>query len=149
MPFGRYFRFAGSALLSFLYLVDWYMPRLAAEPAHSQVVRSTIRIHSEHQWPKAVAIDTNVKTINAHVRDFTPSPVDPRPSKDKFKNEAFAYAPAYAPGLLPQFSKSPKPKRATTRLAKQPMRDIRRRVVSEQTQSTSFYKAVRSVLQLH
>ena len=64
MPFGRYFRFAGSALLSFLYLVDWYMPRLAAEPAHSQVVRSTIRIHSEHQWPKAVAIDTNVKTIN-------------------------------------------------------------------------------------
>ena len=64
MPIGRYFLFAGSALLSLLYLADWYVPRLAAEPAHSEVDRTIIRIHSEHQWPIAVAIDTNVKPIN-------------------------------------------------------------------------------------
>jgi hypothetical protein len=50
MPVGRYFLFVGSALLSLLYLADWYLPRLAAEPAHSEVDRTIIRIHSEHQW---------------------------------------------------------------------------------------------------
>ena len=86
MPIGRYFLFAGSALLSLLYLVDWYVPRLAAEPAHSEVVRTIIRIHSEHQWPKAVAIDTNVKPINPPIRgDFPSSPVDPERSKTNRK----------------------------------------------------------------
>jgi hypothetical protein len=69
--------------------------RLAAEPAHSEVDRTIIRIHSEHQWPTSVAIDTNVKTINPTIRDdFPPSPVDPNRSQDKSKNEAFAYASA-------------------------------------------------------
>jgi hypothetical protein len=59
------------------------MPRLAVKPAHSEVDRTIIRIHSEHQWPTAVAIDTNVKPINSPIRDdFPSSPVDPNRSQD-------------------------------------------------------------------
>jgi hypothetical protein len=129
MPVGRYFLFSGSALLSLLYLADWYLPRLAAEPAHSEVDRTIIRIHSEHQWPTAVAIDTNVKTINPSIRDdFRPSPVDPNRSQDKSQNEAFAYASA----LLPQASS--KPKRVASRPALRPMRGVRLKVVIVRTQ---------------
>jgi hypothetical protein len=138
MPFGKYFLFAGTALLSLLYLVDWYVPRSAAEPAHSEVARSIVRIHSEHQWPKAVAFDTNVKTINPPIRDdFQPSPVDSNRSQDKSQNEALAYAPA----RLPQSSKSPKPKLVKSRLANPPMQGVRRKVVSEQTQSAPFWQS--------
>jgi hypothetical protein len=110
MPIGRYFLFAGSALLSLLYLADWYVPRLAAEPAHSEVDRTIIRIRSEHQWPIAVAIDTNVKPINPPIRgDFPSSPVDPERFQDKSKNEAFAYASALLPQALPNSKRLARP----------------------------------------
>ena len=128
MPIGRYFLFAGSALLSLLYLADWYVPRLAAEPAHSEVDRTIIRIHSENQWPIAVAIDTNVKPVNPPIRgDFPLSPVDPERFQDKSKNEAFAYASA----LLPQASSNSK---RLARPALRPMRGMRLKVVSVRTQ---------------
>jgi hypothetical protein len=63
MPLGRYFAFVGSALLALLFVADWYMPKLAAEPARSDVDRSIIRIHSGHKWPEAVVIDTRLPTI--------------------------------------------------------------------------------------
>jgi hypothetical protein len=138
MPIGRYFLFAGSVLLSLLYLADWYMPHLAAEPAHSDVDRSIIRIHSEHHWPKAVAIDTSVETIDPSTRDdFPPSLVEPNRPRDKSQNEAFAYAPA----LLARPSQPPKPRRLTSRLTKRPMRAIRRKLVSEQTQPAPFLQS--------
>jgi hypothetical protein len=68
--------------MSLLYLMDWYVPRLAAEPAHSEVDRTIIRIHSEHQWPTAITIDTNVKPIDSSIRDDFPlSPVEPNRSQ--------------------------------------------------------------------
>jgi hypothetical protein len=68
--------------MSLLYLMDWYVPRLAAEPAHSEVDRTIIRIHSEHQWPTAITIDTIVKPINSSILDDFPlSPVEPNRSQ--------------------------------------------------------------------
>jgi hypothetical protein len=63
MPLGRYFAFVGSALLALLFLADWYMPKLAADPARADVDRTTIRIHARPKWPEAVIIDTSLPTI--------------------------------------------------------------------------------------
>jgi hypothetical protein len=100
MPIGRYSLFVGSALLSLLYLADWSVPRLAAEPAHSELDRTIIRIHSEHRWPTAVAIDTNFKPINSPTRDDFPSSPADSPKTNR-KNEAFAYASTLSTLALP------------------------------------------------
>ena len=63
MPLGRYFAFMGGALLALLFLADWYMPQLAAEPSRTGVDKSIIRIHTLHRWPEAIAFDTSVPTI--------------------------------------------------------------------------------------
>jgi hypothetical protein len=68
MPLGRYFGFAGSVLLALLFLADWYIPKLSAEPDRADVDRSIIRIHTMHRWPDAIVFDTSLPTI-------TPPPV--------------------------------------------------------------------------
>jgi hypothetical protein len=68
MPLGRYFGFAGSLLLALLFLADWYIPKLSAEPDRADVDRSIIRIHTLHKWPEAIAFDTSLPTV-------TPPPV--------------------------------------------------------------------------
>ena len=92
MPLVRYFTFIGSLLLSLLFLADWYMPKLAAEPTHVDVDRSIIRIHSRHKWPDAIVIDTTLPTITP------PAPVIADIPKNRPPREAFA--------LLPQASAS-------------------------------------------
>jgi hypothetical protein len=68
MPLGRYFGFAGSLLLALLFLADWYIQKLSAEPDRADVDRSIIRIHTMHRWPEAIVFDTSIPTI-------TPPPV--------------------------------------------------------------------------
>jgi hypothetical protein len=63
MPLGRYFGCAGSLLLALLFLADWYIPKLSAEPDRADVDRSIIRIHSMHKWPEAIVFDTSLPTI--------------------------------------------------------------------------------------
>jgi hypothetical protein len=74
MPLGRYFGFAGSVLLALLFLADWYIPKLSAEPDRAGVDRSIIRIHSMHRWPEAIVFDTNIPTITPPVVAAVPVP---------------------------------------------------------------------------
>jgi hypothetical protein len=68
MPLGRYFAFAGSLVLAFLFLADWYIPRPSAASDRTDVDRSIIRIHTMHRWPDAIVFDPSLATIG-------PSPV--------------------------------------------------------------------------
>lgn len=101
MPLGRYFAFMGGALLALLFLADWYMPQLAAEPSRTGVDKSIIRIHTLHRWPEAIAFDTSVPTI-------VPPPVvaaelpAKRPPRD-----ALALLPQ--PAAAPAAAEEPKP----------------------------------------
>jgi hypothetical protein len=63
MPLGRYFGCAGSLLLALLFVADWYIPKLSAEPDRADVDRSIIRIHTMHRWPEAIVFDTSLPTI--------------------------------------------------------------------------------------
>jgi hypothetical protein len=65
MPLGRYFIFAGSLLLALLFLAEQYIPEPVAGPAHTDVDRSIIRIHSRHKWPDAIVFDTSLPTITS------------------------------------------------------------------------------------
>src|SRR4051812_29011072 len=89
MPLRRYFAYTGGVLLALLFVIDWYLPRPVADPLHTDVDRSTIRIHSMHKWPGAVVYDTSQPTLVPPAPDVTaeapPTPPAPR--------EAFAMAP--------------------------------------------------------
>ena len=63
MPLLRYFACVGGVLLALLFVVNWSLPPLAAEPERAGADRSTIRIHSQHKWPSAVVFDTTLPTI--------------------------------------------------------------------------------------
>jgi hypothetical protein len=63
MPLARYFAYIGSLLLALLFLLDWYLPSSAVEPARADIDRSIIRLHSRHKWPSAVVFDTSQPTI--------------------------------------------------------------------------------------
>lgn len=63
MPLLRYFACVGGVLLVLLFVVNWSLPPLAAEPERAGADRSTIRIHSQHKWPSAVVFDTTLPTI--------------------------------------------------------------------------------------
>jgi hypothetical protein len=92
MPLRRYFAYTGGVLLALLFLIDWYQPRPAVDPAHTDIDRSIIRIHSMHKWPGAVAYDTSQPTIVPSaptVAAEAPVPSAPR--------EAFASAPKPEP----------------------------------------------------
>ena len=121
MPLGRYFLFVGSVLLALLFLVDWYVPQSAAQPAGFEVDRSIIRIHSAHRWPEAVTIDASIKPIDQAPHDDLPSSAikSDLPEAAKPQSTAFAYAPA---ALDPAFRSpkrlSPKARRAGSRLAR-------------------------------
>jgi|ERR1700753_1304184 hypothetical protein len=97
MPIAKYFLFIGSVLFSLLFLVDSYMPRLPAQPDHSDVDRSIIRIRSAHRWPEAVAIDTSLKPVDPSSRDhIPPSTVGSNHAEAMSQNETgvLAYWPA-------------------------------------------------------
>jgi hypothetical protein len=91
MPLGRYFGFAGSVLLALLFLADWYIPKLSAEPDRADLDRSIIRIHTMHRWPDAIVFDTSLPTI-------TPPPViAAEDSAKRTPRDALALLPQAAP----------------------------------------------------
>src|SRR5882757_2582513 len=95
MPLRRYFAYTGGVLLALLFLIDWYLPRPVADPAHADVDRSTIRIHSMHKWPGAVVYDTSQPTIVPPVPAVAAvAPVPPAPSKHVTRRVRVARAPA-------------------------------------------------------
>jgi hypothetical protein len=58
MPLLRYFSFVGGVLLALLFILDAYLPKLAAldrAPDNLPV----IRIHSDRKWPERVVYDTS------------------------------------------------------------------------------------------
>jgi hypothetical protein len=64
MPLARYFFFVGAALLTLLFVVDGYLPKLPAEERTNAAANlSAIRIHSDRKWPERVVFDTTRPTI--------------------------------------------------------------------------------------
>jgi len=63
MPLARYFVYTGGVLLALLFLLGWYLPPPAVEPARAEIDHPTIRLHSAHKWPNAVVLDTTQPTI--------------------------------------------------------------------------------------
>ena len=89
MSLWRYFAFTGSALLAMLFLADWYLPKLSAEPARAGVDKTVIRIHSSRQWPEAIVFDTNRPTITPGLVAAEAAPLE-TPMAEKAPREAFA-----------------------------------------------------------
>jgi hypothetical protein len=90
MPLGRYFVFVGSLLLAMLFVADWCMPKLAAEPAPAAVDKTIIRIHSAQKWPEAIVIDTSLPTIvpPQAFADSTDTPQHGRSTRQAFAQVA-------------------------------------------------------------
>jgi hypothetical protein len=93
MPLGRYFAFTGSVLLALLFLADWCMPKLSAEPTRAGVDKTIIRIRSAHRWPEAIVYDTNRPTIS-------PPAITADASAERPPLEAFAQLPR-TPSIRP------------------------------------------------
>ena len=112
MPLRKYFGLTSCLLLALLFIAEWHLRPLDADPARSSVDRPIIQIHSKHKWPEAVVFDTSLPTIvpppTAIVLD-TPAPA--RPAR-----EAFALAIPEAPAIKP--AKAVKPARHPVRRAR-------------------------------
>ena len=94
MPLVRYFLFTGVMLLSLLLVAERYLPKLADKVA-ADVDLSIIRIHSDHQWPAAVRIDTSVPMP----RIIPPTVVASVAPIHAPIREANADVPAMSPGM--------------------------------------------------
>lgn len=112
MPIGRYFLYIGSVLLALLFVVDWYLPPPKVETARSDVDRSIIRIHSAHQWPKAVVFDTTLPTVPPPALTTAAAPAPPPPGGSG--REAYAMAPEPAPATRLESVKPAKLRRTRT-----------------------------------
>jgi hypothetical protein len=123
MPLGRYLVFTTCLLLALVFLTNLYVPEIPAESLRTDVDRSIIRIHSEHKWPDAIVIDTNLPTITPPQAVLSETQIGPR------ARGSFAQIPKAAPGYA---SLQPESRRTgSTRPAKR-MRAGVRRVASYQ-----------------
>jgi hypothetical protein len=126
MPLMRYFLFVGSTLLGLFFLVDRYFPLAASKASGGDVDRSIIRIHSSHQWPAAIQIDTSLPV---------PKPAQAAMVADDAPPANAAHAPvraayAYVPRVAPKPSGRIQPRvRSTSRWSS---RDTQRRLASSQ-----------------
>jgi hypothetical protein len=68
MPLARYFSFVGGVLLTLLFILDAYLPKI---PVREKATANLpiIRIHSERKWPERIVFDTSapipVQSCNA------------------------------------------------------------------------------------
>src|SRR5258705_8973322 len=65
MPIGRYIAWVGTALLTLLFVANWFFPQSLTEPTADEIGRPVIRIASMQQPPERIVIDTNLPTIVA------------------------------------------------------------------------------------
>ena len=76
MPLARYFFFVGAALLTLLFVVDGYLPKLPLEQRTNAAANlSVIRIHSDRKWPERVVFDTTRPTITPATKVVTAAKV--------------------------------------------------------------------------
>ena len=107
MPLLRYFGFAGTALLTLLWVSHWLLPGSTAEPVRNDIDRTFIRISSIEKLPEKIVFDTSVPYVA------------PAPSVAPPATVAAAVAPVHAapiqsafafvqitPGALPGFAKA-------------------------------------------
>ena len=80
----RYFLYAGSALLTLLFLVNWYAPAApttAADQAQqASLDKEILRIQSAQKLPQKIDFDTNIPTIvppSTLVAGVPPAPPPP------------------------------------------------------------------------
>ena len=97
----RYFLYAGSALLTLLFLVNWYAPAApttAADQAQqASLDKEILRIRSAQKWPQKIDFDTNIPTIvppPALVASIPPSPPSPKAAEALNKSVLNAHAEA-------------------------------------------------------
>jgi hypothetical protein len=105
MPLGRYFLFVGGVLIALLFVVDLYMPPAAMEPLRDEPDTSVIRVHSRHEWPEKIVIDTTLPTIvppPVVTADPAPNPAPPT----RQPNDAFATTMADGPEAAPAPTRS-------------------------------------------
>jgi hypothetical protein len=96
MPLARYFFLVGTALLTLLFVVDAYLPKLPpVEKTTAAVDLSVIRIHSDRKWPERIVLDPSIPTIvpapvrTAQTNPSTPTSIAEVPEKARSR-EAFA-----------------------------------------------------------
>ena len=106
MPLARYFFFVGAALLTLLFVVDGYLPKLPLEQRTNAAANlSVIRIHSDRKWPERVVFDTTRPTITPATTGVTeanvsaPAGVADLPAKVRVR-EAFAQLTPSNPAKL-------------------------------------------------
>ena len=76
MLLARYFLFVGASLLTLLFAVDAYLPKLpAAERINAAADFPIIRIHSDRKWPERVVFDTTLPTIDPATKVVTAAKV--------------------------------------------------------------------------
>lgn len=118
MPLRRYFVFVGGLLLAFILLIDWYTPQTAARAGTGSVDRTTIRIHSAHQWPSAVVFDTTQPTIvPASTAEIAPDKSPARPAREAL---AQAQESDVLPTAVSPVPASPKRVKRHTRVSRAP-----------------------------
>jgi hypothetical protein len=75
MPLARYFSFVGGVLLTLLFILDAYLPKI---PVREKATANLpiIRIHSERKWPERIVFDTSapIPVQIARSEPITPPP---------------------------------------------------------------------------
>jgi len=117
MPFLKYFAYVGGALLALLLFANWYLPTPDAERERADADRSTIRIHSIHKWPAAVAFDTTQPAIAAPPAVMAAEAPAPTPVAKPVR-DAYALATAEPPAATAKPADTAKPVKRHVRRAR-------------------------------
>ena len=63
MPVARYFGVVGGVLLTLLFFLNAFLPKLPETTEVRAVDKSVIRIHSDRKWPERIVFDTSQPTL--------------------------------------------------------------------------------------
>ena len=63
MPLARYFGVVGGVLLTLMFVLNAFLPKLPETAEVRAVDKSTIRIHSDRKWPERIVFDTSQPTL--------------------------------------------------------------------------------------
>ena len=63
MPVARYFGVVGAVLLTLLFFLNAFLPKLPEATEVRTVDKSVIRIHSDRKWPERIVFDTSQPTL--------------------------------------------------------------------------------------
>jgi hypothetical protein len=63
MPLARYFGVVGGVLLTLMFFLNAFLPKLPDAAEVRAVDKSVIRIHSDRKWPERIVFDTSQPTL--------------------------------------------------------------------------------------